>query len=287
MFSTRQRHATPSTVHFNLLISNTPSEFFGSIHKRSCDAMKPLTTPYMRTARLFPSFRLGPKRPFSDHPPPLGSTRPSALSRLQSRLPPRLRPYLSPLLSAPVSHVTSFLILHEITALVPLAALFGVFHYSNAVWLERWRARVEESEGFREGVRRWGRYARRKGWVGEEEEGAVEGAVDGGVGAERREGVGEDEGDVRVQVLKRVEELEEGLGAMGGDRGEEGRVSKRIAADSQAGKGARVIVELATAYAITKVLLPARIVASVWVTPWFARVAVQPVSALARKIVRR
>lgn len=36
----------------------------------------------------------------------------------------------------------------------------------------------------------------------------------------------------------------------------------------------RILVEVATAYAITKVFLPARIVASVWATPWFARVVV-------------
>lgn len=37
-------------------------------------------------------------------------------------------------------------------------------------------------------------------------------------------------------------------------------------------KGSRILVEVATAYAITKVFLPARIVLSVWCTPWFARV---------------
>lgn len=35
-----------------------------------------------------------------------------------------------------------------------------------------------------------------------------------------------------------------------------------------------ILVEVATAYAITKVFLPARVVASVWATPWFARVVV-------------
>jgi hypothetical protein len=34
----------------------------------------------------------------------------------------------------------------------------------------------------------------------------------------------------------------------------------------------RVVVEVALAYALTKVLLPVRIVASVWATPWFAGV---------------
>ena len=35
--------------------------------------------------------------------------------------------------------------------------------------------------------------------------------------------------------------------------------------------GSRILVEVATAYAITKVLLPARVILSVWAMPWFAR----------------
>lgn len=41
--------------------------------------------------------------------------------------------------------------------------------------------------------------------------------------------------------------------------------------------GARVLVEFATAYTITKFLLPVRIMFSVWGTPTFARWAVLPV----------
>lgn len=35
--------------------------------------------------------------------------------------------------------------------------------------------------------------------------------------------------------------------------------------------GTRILVEVATAYAITKVLLPVRVLVSVWGAPWFAR----------------
>jgi hypothetical protein len=38
--------------------------------------------------------------------------------------------------------------------------------------------------------------------------------------------------------------------------------------------GSRIVVEVATAYAITKVLLPLRLILSVWGTPWFARIVV-------------
>jgi hypothetical protein len=43
----------------------------------------------------------------------------------------------------------------------------------------------------------------------------------------------------------------------------------------------KVVVEVALAYAITKVLLPVRIIGSVWATPWFAGVLVR-----VRKLVR-
>jgi len=43
-----------------------------------------------------------------------------------------------------------------------------------------------------------------------------------------------------------------------------------------ADNGVRLILEFATAYAITKALLPLRIMASVWATPWFARIVIGP-----------
>jgi hypothetical protein len=38
--------------------------------------------------------------------------------------------------------------------------------------------------------------------------------------------------------------------------------------------GARIVIEVAAAYAITKALLPVRLILSVWATPWFARVVI-------------
>jgi hypothetical protein len=126
--------------------------------------------------------------------------------------------------------LVSFLILHEITAIVPLVGLAGLFHYTN--WLpEAW----VEGRWVREGVNRFGNYFGRKGWFGvsrgdvaEEEEGEV--VVEGQVGQNQRWRAGE--------------------------------------------QGSRILVEVATAYAITKVFLPVRILLSVWGTPWFARVFV-------------
>ena len=45
------------------------------------------------------------------------------------------------------------------------------------------------------------------------------------------------------------------------------------------GEGAtRVVVEVGAAWAITKALLPLRLVLSVWATPWFARWFVLPIT---------
>lgn len=49
--------------------------------------------------------------------------------------------------------------------------------------------------------------------------------------------------------------------------------------------GVRVVVELATAYAVTKLLLPVRLVFSVWATPAFARWTVLPVAGWFKRVV--
>ncbi|KAF2087567.1 hypothetical protein K490DRAFT_7407, partial [Saccharata proteae CBS 121410] len=75
-------------------------------------------------------------------------------------VPRALHPYIRPLRAAPVSHITSFLLLHEITAIAPLIALATVFHYTT--WLP---ATVTESAWMRDGVAKFGRYFARKGCV--------------------------------------------------------------------------------------------------------------------------
>lgn len=144
-------------------------------------------------------------------------------------VPSFLRPYTRRLIDAPVSHVTSFLILHEITAVVPLLGLFGLFHYSN--WLpEAWT----EGKLVKEGVEKFSRYFRRKGWVADDED---------DMAGKRSKWTGE--------------------------------------------QGVRVVLEVAVAYAITKALLPARLILSVWVTPWFARVFVLPITRLFGRLLGR
>ncbi|OBT82505.1 hypothetical protein VE02_09132 [Pseudogymnoascus sp. 03VT05] len=189
----------------------------------------------MRPSLLRPLRRLYPRRPYTTTkppsptpatpppPPPSSTSTRTRLNALLDRTPKFLHPYTNGLRNAPVSHIISFLILHELTAVIPLIGLSAAFHYSE--WTPEWmRERGEEYEG------RFRRYFGRKGWFGVESPDGV-----GGVN-------GSAEG--------------EGVKEMGG------------------GGGVRIVMEVATAYAVTKVLLPVRIVGSVWATPWFARVVV-------------
>lgn len=156
----------------------------------------------------------------------------SRLRKLNDRLPSFLRSYTTPLLGAPVTHITSFLILHELTAIVPLFGLVGAFHYGN--WTPDWG-----SDGaIDEGIQRFGRWLKKKGWV---EEAGVSSAND--------------------EVQSRESKSER--------------------------KGTRLVLEFATAYAVTKALLPVRIAASVWATPWFARSVLAPLGKGARTLFGR
>ncbi|KAL2262209.1 hypothetical protein VTK26DRAFT_2128 [Humicola hyalothermophila] len=199
-------------------------------------------------------------RPLSTNKPPNPSTTTTATAKNQS-LPPTqtridrvlarlpdgaLRRYASRLRGAPVTHVAAFLVLHEITAVVPLLGLFGLFHYSRAEeHAPAPLAYVLERHGgyVKEGAARFERWFRRRGWFGfGEREAEAEAEVEGG---------------------------EEGRGR-GTGSGEEGVLSE-LWRESGEGKY-RVLVEIGLAYAVTKVLLPVRIAVSVWATPWFAGV---------------
>ncbi|OAA71499.1 putative protein family FLILHELTA [Cordyceps fumosorosea ARSEF 2679] len=164
------------------------------------------------------------------------------IDRITSKLPRRLQKYTQGLRNAPVPHVVSFLILHELTAIVPLVALFALFHYTTYVPLtyvtEHFGSYVEA------GVSRFERYFRRKGWFG----------FDEGVSGET--------------VKPMQESLEQPQDAVG--KWQTGEPKYKI------------LVEVSLAYAITKALLPLRIVGSVWATPWFAGVLIN-----LRKLVLR
>jgi len=178
----------------------------------------------------------GSRRLFSTKPgepsPEAAEKARSRIDRVFARLPRFLHKYTDPLRSAPITHITSFLLLHELTAIVPIIGLAATFHYAN--YLPPY---ISEGKYVSEGIEKFGNYFRKKGWLGE---------------------LGED-----------------------GKKGFRGRWWGRGEG------GVRVVVEVATAYAITKALLPVRLIFSVWATPWFARVAIVPFTNIFRRLFRR
>ncbi|KAH0288745.1 hypothetical protein M436DRAFT_42883 [Aureobasidium namibiae CBS 147.97] len=159
--------------------------------------------------------------------PTAEATNDSRISRLEARLPRFLARYVKPLRNAPISHITAFLVLHELTAIIPLFGLTFAFHKFD--WLP-----PVFSEGYwvKEGVEKFGRYFRRKGWIRDAD----------GEGFEK-------------------DENRKGL-AKWWPRGED---------------GVRLLVEVATAYAITKALLPLRLGLSIWFAPSFAKISTLPI----------
>ncbi|EUC41035.1 hypothetical protein COCMIDRAFT_72243, partial [Bipolaris oryzae ATCC 44560] len=97
----------------------------------------------------------------------------SRIDRFNRRLPKFLHKYTNALGNAPVAHITSFLILHELTAVIPLFGLAGYFHYTH--WLPPW---IAEGAWIASGVERFGRYFKRKGWIHGEEALEAEREVD-------------------------------------------------------------------------------------------------------------
>ncbi|KHN95679.1 putative protein family FLILHELTA [Metarhizium album ARSEF 1941] len=158
----------------------------------------------------------------------------SRIDRVTKRLPPRLQKYTNGLRNAPVSHIVSFLVLHELTAIVPLLALFALFHYTTFVPVAYVTAHF--GEYVQSGISRFERYFSRKGWFG---------FAPGDMGEDKMDD------------------------AM--DKWESGEQKYKI------------LVEAALAYAVTKALLPIRIIGCVWATPWFAGVLLRTRRALTRK----
>jgi hypothetical protein len=183
----------------------------------------------------------------------------SRIERFNRRLPKFMRKYTSALANAPLSHITSFLILHELTAIIPLFGLAGYFHYTH--WLPPWFA---EGAFVLNGVERFGRYFRKKGWIrsGEAEE------------AEREvQEIQQEKESIRHEDITQEQEAR--------------KLRKVDKAWNVSEGGVRLVVEFATAYAITKALLVPRIMFSVWATPAFARWTVVPLIGKFKKLFTR
>ena len=145
-----------------------------------------------------------------------------------TRSPKIFKPTLRALRDAPASYIVSFAVIHELTAAVPLVMLWWSFHHYR--WLPPYFA---EGKWVIEGVEKFGRWFRKKGWIEDKEEARVE-------------------KETKAGRAKQVQQNVSRFWNTGEDTG-------------------RILVELATAYSIVKLLFPLRIALSVWWAPAAAR----------------
>ncbi|KAK6523818.1 hypothetical protein TWF281_001786 [Arthrobotrys megalospora] len=92
---------------------------------------RPFLRSKLRLATILPLLKpRTPSRRLGTPPPPSSSPQ-SRADRIISKLPRYLHPYATPLLHHPTSHLTSFLILHELTAIIPLFTFFYIFQLTS------------------------------------------------------------------------------------------------------------------------------------------------------------
>lgn len=133
-------------------------------------------------------FRSSGRRPrlystFPDKPSPDPSQKSrSRVERIMSRLPKSFQRHTMPLVNAPLTHISAFLLLHELTAVIPLLGLAAAFHYTQ--WMPPY---ISEGKWVSDGVEKFGNYFRRKGWLGHDQ-------------ASRYKWWGRSEGGVRIVV---------------------------------------------------------------------------------------
>ena len=132
--------------------------------------------PFPRAARrllvsdIARPYRNLPRKTFSSqNSPPSSPSLRSRLEKLSARLPRFLQRYSRPLISAPVSHITSFLLLHELTAVIPIFAFAGFFHYTK--WLPPF---ISEWKYVSDGVEKLGNWFRRRKWLSQKDADGVE-----------------------------------------------------------------------------------------------------------------
>ncbi|KAI1847147.1 hypothetical protein JX265_011823 [Neoarthrinium moseri] len=249
---------------------------------------------------------LRPRRPlnarFSSNKPP--SSSPDLTPKQQSRfdriltrtqrwLPKRFHPTLQNFRAAPGSHVVAFLLVHEITAVLPIFGLVTAFRYYDVVpagyVFGPWAPYVQE------GAFKFLRWFRRKGWFGLGDEDTQEGErrLEEELGREadrereRSRGnpagawafLGRLRGSSSKEDAQTVEMVEQA-------RSKTSRAVEMVrekATLKNTESGYKLGVQLVAAYAITKVLLIPRIAFSLWATPSAARAMIWARRALFRR----
>ncbi|ETS79768.1 hypothetical protein PFICI_09621 [Pestalotiopsis fici W106-1] len=201
------------------------------------------------------------------------------ITRTQRWLPKRFHAPLQNFRSAPGSHIVGFLLIHELTAIVPLFGLAAAFHYYDIVpagyVFGPWAPYVQD------GAFKVLRYFRRKNYFGMGEEDAREGEQRFEEDLNReaeREGKGQSKGVLALWGRIRGQNQKPDESSVQ-DVAEQAKSKTRRAVELAREKvtlknteaGYKIGVQLVAAYAIVKVLLIPRIAFSLWVTPSFVR----------------
>ncbi|KAK6065455.1 hypothetical protein SCUP515_11171 [Seiridium cupressi] len=201
------------------------------------------------------------------------------VTRTQRWLPKRFHTPLDNFRSAPGSHIVAFLMIHELTAILPLFGLVAAFQYYDIVpagyVFGPWAPYVQE------GAFKFLRWFRKRGFFGLGAEGAKEGEerFEEDLGREaEREGKGQSKGVFALWSRLRGQQ-KDGVEGEVEEVAEKAKSKTRRALELAREKvtlnnteaGYKVGVQLVAAYAIVKVLLIPRIAFSLWVTPSFAR----------------
>ncbi|KAI0531551.1 hypothetical protein GGR58DRAFT_230242 [Xylaria digitata] len=259
--------------------------------------LNPQARPRIRTRihnRRFQSTDSKPPAPSTSNP---SSTAPHThrISRILTSasrfLPKQLQSSLQNLRSAPFSHVGAFLVLHEITAILPIFGLTYAFYVLD--WVPTSWVLGPFAAWAEDGLKKYAPYFRRKHLFGlkdKDEHGSADGeeALESQLREEverEREREGR-EGKRRwfAKFSRRTKDGDPvGDSAPTGSSGEitsEGqsrrtaavwRKVKQAATVDNTEKGYKIGIQIAAAYAITKFLLVPRIALSLWLTPWLAR----------------
>ncbi|KAJ1329691.1 FLILHELTA motif-containing protein Pfam [Microdochium nivale] len=232
----------------------------------------------------------------------------SSLRFMPSFIGRRLRGPLENMIKSPGSHVVSFLVIHEITAILPLLGFMSLFVYMD--WVPTAWVAGPWAGWALEGVRKYAGYFRKKGWFGmggagkAEGERKLEGELEEEVQQQQRHQRARDSasgsGDAETAAAKKGggwfsfssskttgKEEEAATTTSAVDAHEDAKAKDKSAASKVAtttwhavkkvvtfdniDTGYKTSIQFAAAYAITKVLLPARLALSVWLTPSGAR----------------
>ncbi|ORY21465.1 hypothetical protein BCR39DRAFT_474459 [Naematelia encephala] len=167
----------------------------------------------------------------------------------------------------------SFLILHELTAFIPLLITFYIFNALGAgVAFVAWLIDITEEKD---------KEKHKDKDIGEQGQGQGQGWTMAG---KVREWYDEAE--------KRVEKVGHRYGILGYEKtskDDQGMLGTEQVKDEVGSKGTKAVGSVAdaiAAYVVIKALLPVRIGASLWLAPGFARFALNPLQHLVRRLRR-